>query len=123
MKKLFLACLIMLAGSAWAEWVVYGKDNEATGYFDPSTIRKDGNLRRVWELMDLSRRDENGEMSIRTRLEYDCMQERYRFLAGSTHSEPMAGGKTLRTQSENNVWEAIAPRTNAEKMLKIVCSK
>ena len=50
MKKLFIVCLMMLAGSAWAEWVVYtnSENKEATHYFDPATIRKDGNMRRVW---------------------------------------------------------------------------
>jgi len=35
MKKLFLVCLMMLAGSAWAEWVMYSESEQATFYFDP----------------------------------------------------------------------------------------
>ena len=123
MKKLFLVCLLMLAGSAWAEWVVYTNNDEATFYFDPSTIRKDGNLRRVWELHDFRRRDKDGEMSLRTRQEYDCKQERQRFLGGSTHSEPMAGGKPLRTAGESNDWDGVAPGTVGERMLNLVCAK
>ena len=123
MKKLFLVSLMMLAGSAWAEWVMYSKNEEATFYFDPATIRKDGNMRRVWELQDLSKRHKEGEISRRLRAEYNCKQERVRFLAASAHSEPMAGGKTLYSSGEENNWRAIAPGTIAETILKIVCAK
>lgn len=123
MKKLFLVCLMMLAGSAWAEWVVFGETDTATSYFDPATIRKDGNMRRVWELQDLRKRGRGGEMSRRMRYEYDCKQERMRILGFSFHTEPMAGGKILLTAGEENNWGAIAPGTIVETILNIVCAK
>lgn len=123
MKKLFLVCLMMLAGSAWAEWVVFGESDTATSYFDPATIRKDGNMRRVWQLQDLRERGRGGEMSRRMRYEYDCKQERMRILGISGHSRSMAGGEILLTAGEDNNWEAIAPGTVAETMLEIACAK
>ena len=125
MKKLFLVGLMMLAGSAWAEWVMYTKseNKEATHYFDPATIRKDGNMRRVWQLHDLRERNTAGVMSYRARMEYDCKQERSRYLSASTHSEPMAGGKVLDTMGWSNDWEEIAPETVTEIILNIVCAK
>ena len=123
MKKLFLVCLMMLAGSAWAEWVIYETTDTNTFYYDPTTIRKDGNMRRVWVLYDLRERYKEAEMSYRTQYEFDCKQERVRFLAASAHSEPMAGGKTLYSSGEENNWRAIAPGTIAETILKIVCAK
>jgi hypothetical protein len=126
MKKLFLLGLMtMLAGSAWAEWVMFtkAKNEEVTHYFDPATIRKDGNMRRVWQLNDLSKRDKAGEMSRRMRFEYDCKQERYRVLGFSIHSEHMASGTVLLYAGEDNNWREIAPETVAEKLLKIACAK
>jgi hypothetical protein len=123
MKKLFLVCLMMLAGSAWAEWVIYTWNDEATFYYDPATIRKEGNMRRAWELTDLRKRGRSGEMSRRIRMEYDCKQERNRLLSISGLSEPMAGGKVLSTEGEEAQWDAIAPGTVAEIMLEIVCAK
>jgi len=122
MKKLFLVSLMMLVGSAWAEWVMYSKNEEITFYFDPATIRKDGNMRRVWALQDYRKRDTDGVMSRRARFEYDCKQESYRFLGISIHSEPMAGGKVLLTGGEDNNWNAIAPSTNDEILLNLVCA-
>jgi len=123
MKKLFLIGLMMLASSAWAEWVMYSKNESETFYYDPATIRKDGNMRRVWELQDLRMRRKNGDMSVRMRIEYDCKQESYRFLGLSGHSEPMAGGAVLGMEGEDNKWRAIAPDTNANTILNLVCSK
>lgn len=122
MKKLFLVCLMMLAGSAWAEWVMYDETETATHYFDPATIRKDGNMRRVWELTDLRKRHKDGEMSRRVRLELDCKEERYRFLATSAHSEPMAGGTVLVMLEEEKIWRATAPGTPSSKILLLVCA-
>ena len=123
MKKLFLIGLMMLAGSAWAEWVEYAKDESDTFYLDPATIRKDGNMRRVWLLRNFSQRDKDGAMAARNRMEIDCKQERFRFLARSTHSEPMAGGTVLTQQNESNNWTSIPPNTVAELTFNLVCAK
>ena len=123
MKKLLLVGLMMLAGSAWAEWVMFSDSDSGTSYFDPATIRKEGNMRRVWELQDLRKRGKNGEMSRRLRKEYDCKQERSRFLGMSGHSESMALGTVLWTVGEETQWDAVAPGTNREAILEIVCAK
>jgi len=123
MKKLFLIGLMMLASSAWAEWVMYHKDESITFYFDPATIRKDGNIRRVWVLQDLSKRQDGGVMSRRIRHEYDCKQERFRHLGFSAHSEPMAGGELLVMGDEHKVWTDVPPSTAIEIILNIVCAK
>ena len=114
---------MMLAGSAWAEWVFVGESETSTFFYDPATIRKEGNMRRVWELQDLRKRGKSGEMSLRMRMEYDCMNERSRFLGISGHSEPMALGGVLATAGEDKNWDAIAPNTAADQLLKIVCAK
>ena len=122
MKKLFLVCLMMLAGSAWAEWVMFGESEEAHSFYDPTTIRKEGNMRRVWQLSNLKRRGVDGEMSRRLRAEYDCKQERYQLLDVSEHSEPMVGGKVLISEIGNGTWSGVAPETIAAYMFEIVCA-
>ena len=123
MKKLFLTCLMLLAGSAWAEWVMYAESSTTYHYFDPSTIRKDGNMRRVWLLNDFKQLAKDGTLSGRFRAEYDCKNERWRILAVSEHSEPMAGGSTMRSENDTNPWLDIPPDTFSEIIFKIVCAK
>ena len=73
MKKRFLVCLMLLAGSAGAERVLYEVTQIADFYYDPVTISEDGSLsRRVWQLTDLRKRHKDGEMSRRSRIEYYC---------------------------------------------------
>lgn len=123
MKKLLIAMVLLATGSAWAEWVKVGETDDANIYIDPASIRKDGNLRRVWQIQDLKQRDkEGGEMSRRVRKEYDCKQERHRNLSFSTHSEPMAGGKTLVSGGEETKWRDTPPDSAAEAIQKLVCA-
>jgi hypothetical protein len=123
MKKLFLVCLLMLTGSVWAEWVLVNKLEDIQFFYDPTTIRNEGNMRRVWTLQNLKQRGAIGEMSRRIRQEFDCKQERYQLLDISEHSEPMAGGKVLTTGIGSGVWRGIAPGTNSTSLLEIICSK
>jgi hypothetical protein len=121
MKKLCLVGLMMLAGSAWAEWVIYQKSEKVTQYYDPATILKDGNMRQVWQLQNLSRSLQNGTTSLRMLREYDCNKARWRSLAIYTHTEPMAGGAVLETAGEDSNWNGIRPDTIAEVLLDLVC--
>ena len=123
MKKLLLISLMMFAGSAWAKWVMYSETDANTFYYDPSTIRKDGHIRRVWQIRDFKSKTADGEMSSRSRLEFDCKQERMKILGITTHSEPMADGKTLYSEGEDKGWRVVPPETPIERMFNIVCAK
>lgn len=125
-KALLLSLLLLATGSAWAEWEEVSKTDRATFYADKTTIRKDGNLSKMWSVYDLKQRDKDGSMSSRSRHEYDCKGERRRYLATSSHAEPMAGGKTIESYGEDlnkNPWRDIPPGTAAEDMLKIACAQ
>jgi hypothetical protein len=122
--RLVLCLLLNLAAApAWADWVKVIDNDVVVIYIDPATIRKDGNIRRVWELYDLKQRDRDGEMSRRVLYEYDCKEERYRFLSLSAHSEPMAGGRVLNTGSSPTAWDYVAPGTVAATKMQFVCAK
>ena len=123
MKKLLLALALLVTGPAWADWVLFSETDTSTFYYDPATIRKDGHIRRVWELNDLRKRHKDGEMSRRYRVEYDCKQERMKFLGLTEHSEPMASGTVLKTLGEDKVWREVPPGTVLETMFQIVCAK
>lgn len=123
MRIILCFLLALVAAPAWAEWVRLAGSDTAILYIDPDSIRKDGNFRKVWEIADLKQRHKDGVMSLRTRSEYDCKEERSRFLAISHHSEPMAGGETLSSGDGVGPWTAIPPDSLAETSLKRVCAK
>ena len=85
--------------------------NDGIAYIDFKEIRKDGNLRKVWELQDLKQRDKRGAMSRRARVEYDCKNERTRILALSLHAELMAGGEVLISAGADPIaWQDSPPQ-------------
>jgi len=49
---LFLAILIT---PVQAEWEKISENNDLINYIDKSTIKKDGNLRKIWRLTDLKK--------------------------------------------------------------------
>lgn len=122
--KTFLLLLLFSTSPAWAEWVKVAETDRAIFYIDPATIRKEGNLRKAWEVHDFKTRQADGNMSDRLKNEYDCKNERNRLLAGSKHPESMGGGRTIFNQSEESTnWNHIPPGTAAATILKIVCAQ
>lgn len=123
-KSLLLPLLLLATGSAWAGWEEVATTDEVTFYVDRATIRKDGNLRRMWVVQDLKQRNEGGTLSRRSRNEYDCKGERSRILALSTHAESMAGGKLIKNLGEDpQGWSEIPPGAVSENLLKIACAQ
>lgn len=122
MRIILCFLMALVAAPAWAEWVKVMESDSAVFYIDPASIREDGNLRKVWEILDLKQRGKNGSMSMRGRKEYDCKEEQSRLHAFSTHSEPMAGGKTLLSEDGVDEWFAIPPGSGSARILKIVCA-
>ena len=122
MKRILLTALLLTTTPmVWAGWVEFGKSDGATFYIDPLTIRKEGNLRRVWQLLELEKEAPDGERSRRSLFEYDCKNERHRIVDTTRHSGIMAGGKVLGSGGESREWQHIAPGTIVARFLKTVC--
>ena len=126
-KSLLLLATVLITGSAWAEWVKVSEITNASGvdiYIDPTTIRTDGNLRKVWAMQNFRQRDKDGDMSTRSRLEFDCKQERYLMLSLSRHTESMASGMPTFDRTLSTVkWDEVPPQSVIATMLKKVCAQ
>ena len=86
MKTLILAISLFFAGSLWAEWSSIGDNDVDTLYVDLESMHPRGHMRRVLELQDLKRRGKKGELSVLTKLEFDCSKSTYRILAVTTYA-------------------------------------
>jgi hypothetical protein len=134
MKKIILAVLLMLlavvSSNAIAEWVKVTPDtdnNTQISYADPATIRKKGNMVKMWGLIDYkaARIDFTGMtyMSLQEQSEYDCEEDQVRILYFSFHSENMGRGKLLFSNSDPQKWQPAPPGSPADEMWKIACGK
>lgn len=124
MRIVLCFLLAMVAAPAWAEWMKVSEDGNGVAYIEPTTIRKTGEFRKVWVLIDLKQKTSNGSLSMRGLWEFDCKEERNRVFSLSTHSGQMAGGIALTSGSTApGDWSDTPPNTSARAILTRVCYK
>jgi hypothetical protein len=93
-------------------------------YIDYDTIRKDGHLRKAWEVGNFPSPDSfNGAVyiSVRSRVEYDCKEERKRALTTTAHSELFARGEIVWTSTSPSDWSYAPPQSSMLRLLQKVC--
>ena len=129
MKLLIAALLAVFSTGAMAEWtyLTSSEDNDRDVYIDKTTIRKRGNVAKMWELKDYKapQKEVGGSyLSDRLLYEYDCVEVRYRLLAITLFSGNMGSGQvTFNHQYDNNKWADIAPDTVNMELWKAACKK
>jgi hypothetical protein len=127
MSKIFL--MILLAAtchSAMAEWVGLGSRDNYTVYADPATIQKTDNGITMQWLIDFKTSatgDAEPHMSMKTLSEFDCKQERLRTLSSSWHSEHMAEGKVVSSNSDIDMWVQGGTSPVNKALSEFACSK
>ena len=122
-KKVFICLMAISATSAMAEWVEVASSDSVTRYVDFKTIRKQGNIRKVWELWDFKKRLKSGELSMTLRTEFDCKEETDRPLQMNGYSQKMSRGNVLKTVAFNgDEWNSRPPATLGAVTLDAVCN-
>ena len=126
MRKIFFFLLMAFSCSVWAEWVLVTK-SEARGvffYIDPASIRREGNLRKFWQLADFKERNKSLDKSYRSKIELDCKEEIFRVSSITIFSESMLKGNITNSFNyPNSEWENIAPGTLDADTMEYVCAK
>ena len=89
------ALFLLVATSVRAEWVKVTESQGAVVYVDPATLKKSGDVRRVWILTDLQSSRGDNVVSIRTLEDFNCKQRRRRITSQVSYAGPMATGKVL----------------------------
>jgi hypothetical protein len=130
MTRLILLTLLILLcnGPAYAEWVAVSGSDESgeIGYVDPATIRRKGDMVKMWELKDFKTVRTAGAtayLSIKTQAEFDCAEERMRMLAFSVFADNMGSGKVVWSNSDEGKWKPVEPGSVGEGLWKIACGK
>src|SRR2546425_775145 len=127
---LLITLLVLSSGSVHAEWVAVEKNNELAGimtvYVDPDTIRRKGNLVKMWQLYDYKTIQTvagDSLLSIKRYNEYDCTEERTRMLAYTWFSGNMGSGKVVYSTPDEQQWEPVIPRSINRTLWNVACSK
>lgn len=116
------AILIFASASGRAEWTEIVETAKGTHYFDISTVKKNGNFRKVWVMTSMKSPAPNGAMSRRTLQEFDCKEEQSRFLSLEEFREDKLRGELIgRLGANPEGWIPIAPNTASRSMLEAIC--
>ena len=63
-KVLLLLITAFTSSSVFADWLKHAETDDIVFYYDPSTIRKDGNIRRLFVLEDYAQKNKFGGSTI-----------------------------------------------------------
>jgi hypothetical protein len=126
MKPYLILFSILIANPVWAEWslITSSADSDpATHFIDFETLRKEGNLRKVWQLVNLPPNDKDGWSSVRLRIEFDCKKETMKTTTFAVFPEHFANGKATFTSENPTAIRDVAPETVSWTILKEVCKR
>ena len=91
---------------AWKRLV---KTDTLTVYVDMSTLERDGDVRRIWEMQDLANPDPNGVRSRRYVNEIDCQQKYHRIGNMTSFSGPKLTGERRFEVEDMGYWRKVPP--------------
>ncbi len=124
---ILMLMLTFVSSNAMAEWVAVNHNEYATGYANPASIVKDGNIVKMWSLVDCKALTHfiggSPFMSIKSQEEFDCKEKELRTLVYSLHSGKMGEGEVIFVDSNPSKWEPVLPDSEMERFLKIACGQ
>ena len=108
-------------GGANGNWGVVAANDDYTAYADKSTMRRNGNVVKVWQLID-AKNPTYGALSQVSQVEYDCKIEKSRYLVRYGYAGKMAGGEIVYKDIDITKWEPNPPYSMSEILWKHSCS-
>jgi hypothetical protein len=129
MTRLLLIILLFLSsGPAYAEWVevVGAGHDQYTLYADPTTVRRKGNMVKMWELSDyktIQASAGKSYLSYKGQNEYNCTEEQMRILARAEYSGSMGAGETVDSNTDPGKWFPVMPGTVSQALWELACNK
>ena len=128
MTGLLLFILFFLtSGPAFADWMSFGEsDSGTTVYADPTSMRREGDLVKMWVLFDFKAvrtKDGVSYSSAKAHMEYDCAKPRYEGHTVIYLSGNMGSGNILDRSSAKSMWIRISPGSLDHDLWKLACGK
>jgi hypothetical protein len=126
-RRIAAAALLAIACSAASAgvWIEMSRNDDYAAYADPSTIRREGDLVKMWSMFDYKNLQPGpgGKpyLSTRRHFEYDCKQRRARALGASVHAVKAGNGEALIATDARLGWSKVAPDSADDFLLKFAC--
>ncbi len=127
-----ITLLFLSTVPAYAGWVAVEKGYLLSGlqtmYVDPDSIRREGSLVTMRQLIDFkwmqgSARGSTRFLSTETHKQFDCAGKRLRLLAFSEFSHRMARGIRADGYVDTGSWIPVEPDSMNQALWEIACGK
>ena len=127
-----ITLLVLSPVPAYAEWVALEKDYLLPGlqtvYVDPDSIRREGNLVTLWQLIDFKWMQGNGRgahrfSSTETRKQFYCAGRRLRLLAFTEFSRHMGTGIAANGYVDKDNWLPVEPESISQALWEVACGQ
>jgi len=106
------------------DWTKLGLgDSDVSTYVDYSSLKVNGNMRRVWLLIDRRTPHENGWLSAKVFREIDCQEDQTRIVSFITFTGEMGKGAVVSSAEGQKGWRSIAPETANSALERAICSE
>lgn len=117
----------VMIGHANADWDrVYSSDKVVT-YADTSSIRRKGDIVRLWSLFDFKAENtyNDGSLyaSIMRETEFNCKDGLQRMVAFSVHSGKMGKGMMIDSGTTPQDWKSVSKANIAQEMKAFACDR
>ena len=122
MKKFLTILLLLFATPSFADWdlVATAEDDSVSNYIDLDQIRKEGEFVHFWELMDLKKPDQDGDLSYVSFIMGDCESFQLMNLIMYYYKKNMGEGKSS-GRGETTEWVSPEADTLYGLILKKAC--
>lgn len=125
-KTAILISLAILSTAASAGWEKIASNDTHNLYIDRSSIRKNGNMVKMWAMADFNKAQiiaNESSLSTKRQDEYDCKKEKLRTVFFAFYSNHMGGGVTIISNPPPLDWGPVAPETMSQNLWEAACRK
>jgi hypothetical protein len=131
-RWLLITSLLLSTVPAYAEWVAFERDYLSPGlqtvYIDPDSIRREGNVVMMWQLIDFKWMQGNPRgptrfLSTKTQKQFDCVDKRFRLLAFTEFSRGMGTGIPRDGYVNKDNWLPVEAGSMSHALWEVVCGQ
>ncbi len=122
MKFIVLFSLAVASAASHAMWVTVTRNEVATVYIDSSAITKMGYNRRVWVVYDLTSPDKTGQQSVKSHIDYDCTEGKYKTLSATSHPNKMGNGPAINAIPVPEGWRPVSQDSMSRQLFAFACA-
>jgi hypothetical protein len=119
---LLLSLLSLQSRVAHAMWVTVTQNEVATVYVDSAAIERINGNRRVWVVYDLKGPDATGQQSVKSYIEYDCGEGKYKTLSASSHPQKMGKGPAIKSLPVGADWKPVTQDSMSRQLFAFACA-